>query len=244
MKIISEPKSKSQSEQPATCPICSATIRQSRNLRRHLELRHFKKRTPKKIKKEMANGKLICSLAFDVVITTRHWFIDCFCLAEQLGNTSTEILSDNGNGNNTITVTMEPGSDQQTITVNGQQTGQQHVLTTNSDGSLSISGLPGHIIGSLGNVSWWKKSWRTIRKLKFLVILGNNYPNWRWTTNWIWTIDNNARAVAKDIKRWGLSRWHDRLSHRRASWPVAFKLSQKGIKMNKMQQIWLSLNKI
>lgn len=47
---------------------------------------------------------------------------------------------------------MEPGSDQQTITVNGQQTGQQHVLTTNPDGSLSISGLPGHIIGSLGNV--------------------------------------------------------------------------------------------
>lgn len=72
-------------------------------------------------------------------------------LAEQLGNTSTEMLTDNGN--NTITVTMEPGSDQQTITVNGQQTGQQHVLTTNSDGSLSISGLPGHIIGSLGNVS-------------------------------------------------------------------------------------------
>lgn len=48
-----EPKSKSQSEQPATCPICSATIRQSRNLRRHLELRHFKKRTPKKLKKGM-----------------------------------------------------------------------------------------------------------------------------------------------------------------------------------------------
>ena len=48
---------------------------------------------------------------------------------------------------------MEPGSDQQTITVNGQQAGQQHVLTTNSDGSLSISGLQGHIIGSLGNVS-------------------------------------------------------------------------------------------
>lgn len=45
---LTEPKAKSQSEQPATCPICSAVIRQSRNLRRHLELRHFKKRTPKK----------------------------------------------------------------------------------------------------------------------------------------------------------------------------------------------------
>jgi hypothetical protein len=79
---------------------------------------------------------------------------DILITAGDLANTSSEILSDNGNGNNTITVTMEPGSDQQTITVNGQQTGQQHVLTTNSDGSLSISGLPGHIIGSLGNVSW------------------------------------------------------------------------------------------
>lgn len=77
----------------------------------------------------------------------------CPFLLADLANQSSEILSDNGNGNNTITVTMEPGSDQQTITVNGQQTGQQHVLTTNSDGSLSISGLPGHIIGSLGNVS-------------------------------------------------------------------------------------------
>lgn len=47
----SKPKAKSQSEQPATCPICSAVIRQSRNLRRHLELRHFKKQGPKKSKK-------------------------------------------------------------------------------------------------------------------------------------------------------------------------------------------------
>ncbi|CAO1429320.1 unnamed protein product [Diamesa hyperborea] len=119
-----EPKSKSQSEQPATCPICSATIRQSRNLRRHLELRHFKKRTPKKMKKEGSNS----------------------------ANTSQEqILSDSGN--NTITVTMEPGSDQQQITINGQPTGQQHVLTSNPDGSLSIAGLQGHIIGSLGNAT-------------------------------------------------------------------------------------------
>lgn len=55
-----EPKSKSQSEQPATCPICSATIRQSRNLRRHLELRHFKKRTPKKMKKGEINCLTYC----------------------------------------------------------------------------------------------------------------------------------------------------------------------------------------
>lgn len=46
-----KPKAKSQSEQPATCPICSAVIRQSRNLRRHLELRHFKKPGPKKSRK-------------------------------------------------------------------------------------------------------------------------------------------------------------------------------------------------
>lgn len=126
---LTGPKSKSQSEQPATCPICSATIRQSRNLRRHLELRHFKKKTPKKLRqKELANA------------------------SGDMANTSAEII-DGNNDNNTITVTMEPGSDQQTITVNGQPTGQQHVLTTNSDGSLSISGLPGHIIGSLGNAT-------------------------------------------------------------------------------------------
>ncbi|XP_031780157.1 broad-complex core protein isoforms 1/2/3/4/5 isoform X1 [Nasonia vitripennis] len=34
-------KSRTLSDQPATCPLCGATIRQSRNLRRHLELLHF-----------------------------------------------------------------------------------------------------------------------------------------------------------------------------------------------------------
>lgn len=46
--FFTEIKNKSQSEQPATCPICQAVIRQSRNLRRHLELRHFKKPGMKK----------------------------------------------------------------------------------------------------------------------------------------------------------------------------------------------------
>ncbi|XP_055384047.1 transcription factor GAGA isoform X2 [Condylostylus longicornis] len=46
-----EPRSRSQSEQPATCPICYAVIRQSRNLRRHLELRHFAKPGVKKERK-------------------------------------------------------------------------------------------------------------------------------------------------------------------------------------------------
>jgi hypothetical protein len=114
-----------------------------------LELRHFKKRTPKKLKKEMANGKSSIS---KLKASESSNLSSSFDKAEQLGNTSSEII-DGASGNNTITVTMEPGSDQQTITVNGQQTGQQHVLTTNSDGSISISGMPGHIIGSLGNVS-------------------------------------------------------------------------------------------
>lgn len=34
-------KSRTLSDQPATCPLCGAVIRQSRNLRRHLELLHF-----------------------------------------------------------------------------------------------------------------------------------------------------------------------------------------------------------
>lgn len=46
-----EIKSRSQSEQPASCPICGAVIKQSRNLRRHLELRHFSKPGIKKERK-------------------------------------------------------------------------------------------------------------------------------------------------------------------------------------------------
>lgn len=34
-------KSRTLSDQPTTCPLCGAIIRQSRNLRRHLELLHF-----------------------------------------------------------------------------------------------------------------------------------------------------------------------------------------------------------
>lgn len=105
----------------------------------------------------MANGEFVTNAESDSESNEICNSIQA-AAAEQLANTSSEILSDNGNGNNTITVTMEPGSDQQTITVNGQQSGQQHVLTTNSDGSLSISGLPGHIIGSLGNVSLSSKT--------------------------------------------------------------------------------------
>ncbi|XP_016934303.2 transcription activator GAGA isoform X4 [Drosophila suzukii] len=52
-----KPRSRSQSEQPATCPICYAVIRQSRNLRRHLELRHFAKPGVKKEKKTTSGKK-------------------------------------------------------------------------------------------------------------------------------------------------------------------------------------------
>lgn len=51
--LSKEPKSRSQSEQPASCPICGAVIRQSRNLRRHLELRHFSKPGIKKERKHL-----------------------------------------------------------------------------------------------------------------------------------------------------------------------------------------------
>ncbi|KAI8123350.1 Transcription factor GAGA [Lucilia cuprina] len=51
-----KPRSRSQSEQPATCPICYAVIRQSRNLRRHLELRHFAKPGVKKEKKSKSGA--------------------------------------------------------------------------------------------------------------------------------------------------------------------------------------------
>lgn len=57
--FLTEIKNKSQSEQPATCPICQAVIRQSRNLRRHLELRHFKK--PGVKKERVKKNKGICN---------------------------------------------------------------------------------------------------------------------------------------------------------------------------------------
>lgn len=38
---------KGLSDQPAVCPLCNAVIRQSRNLRRHLELKHFGKKLKK-----------------------------------------------------------------------------------------------------------------------------------------------------------------------------------------------------
>lgn len=34
-------KARSMSDQPTSCPLCGAILRQSRNLRRHLELLHF-----------------------------------------------------------------------------------------------------------------------------------------------------------------------------------------------------------
>lgn len=34
-------KGRSMSDQPVSCPLCGAILRQSRNLRRHLELLHF-----------------------------------------------------------------------------------------------------------------------------------------------------------------------------------------------------------
>lgn len=51
-------KSRSQSEQPASCPICGAVIKQSRNLRRHLELRHFSKPGIKKERKSSTNTNI------------------------------------------------------------------------------------------------------------------------------------------------------------------------------------------
>lgn len=58
IKDPNKPKSRSQSEQPASCPICGAVIRQSRNLRRHLELRHFSKPNIKKERKSEFGNKV------------------------------------------------------------------------------------------------------------------------------------------------------------------------------------------
>jgi hypothetical protein len=72
-----------------------------------------------------------------------------------------------------------------------------------------------------------------IFKKYILIILkyfkGNNYSNWGRATDWIGSIDYNARAIAKNVDWRGLSRWNDCLSHRRAS---------LGSSSNELKEIW------
>ncbi|XP_037052505.1 transcription factor GAGA [Bradysia coprophila] len=150
--LSSKPKSRSQSEQPASCPICGAVIRQSRNLRRHLELRHFSKPGVKSNRKSSTNS------------------------ANTSSSSATTTQNTTGQGNvqtiRTLTVKKEPEdspstSTQQTIALTVTPTStmdsnngnaQHHIVTQheNTDGttSLSIAQVQGHqLIGNLNQAT-------------------------------------------------------------------------------------------
>uniref|UniRef100_A0A336L0V8 CSON002591 protein n=1 Tax=Culicoides sonorensis TaxID=179676 RepID=A0A336L0V8_CULSO len=112
-QLTAKQKAKSQSEQPATCPICSAIIRQSRNLRRHLELRHFKKQGPKKSKKSQ-QAQQQAQVKQEVM--------------DQTGDASTS-----GQGQTIVTVTGNQLADGTTVQP------QQVVMSENADGTTSLS---------------------------------------------------------------------------------------------------------
>lgn len=145
-------KSKSQSEQPATCPICQAVIRQSRNLRRHLELRHFKKPGMKKErvrknKQGNANGAQATAANGAVATTVEQ---QQQVQVQQAQQTAIDTAG-------TISVTVSQAQAQQLE--QAAANGQQHVVTQheNADGTTSLSiaqvqTLDGHQL-AIGNLN-------------------------------------------------------------------------------------------
>lgn len=145
-------KNKSQSEQPATCPICQAVIRQSRNLRRHLELRHFKKpgikkERVKKNKQGNINGQANTSGASGNGTGTEQQV-----QVQQQAQQQTTIETAG-----TISVTVSQAQAQQLE--QAAANGQQHVVTQheNADGTTSLSiaqvqTLDGHQL-AIGNLN-------------------------------------------------------------------------------------------
>lgn len=71
----------------------------------------------------------------------------------------------------------------------------------------------------------WLLVWLSLTNALF--ILGNYRSNWRRSADRVRPIDHNAWTVTERINRWGLSRWNNRLPHRRASWSNAIELSHK-----------------
>ncbi|XP_021708534.1 transcription factor GAGA isoform X1 [Aedes aegypti] len=147
-------KNKSQSEQPATCPICQAVIRQSRNLRRHLELRHFKKpgmkkERVKKSKQGNANGQANTSgTSGNGTTSADQQQVQVQQQAQQ--QTTIETAG-------TISVTVSQAQAQQLE--QAAANGQQHVVTQheNADGTTSLSiaqvqTLDGHQL-AIGNLN-------------------------------------------------------------------------------------------
>uniref|UniRef100_T1E206 Putative transcription factor gaga n=1 Tax=Psorophora albipes TaxID=869069 RepID=T1E206_9DIPT len=150
-------KNKSQSEQPATCPICQAVIRQSRNLRRHLELRHFKKpgmkkERVKKSKQGNANGQANTSGTAGNGTGATTVEQQQQAQAQQQAQQQTTIDT-----SGTISVTVSQAQAQQLE--QAAANGQQHVVTQheNADGTTSLSiaqvqTLDGHQL-AIGNLN-------------------------------------------------------------------------------------------
>lgn len=166
-------KSKSQSEQPATCPICQAVIRQSRNLRRHLELRHFKKPGAKKerVRKSkkgqagnsgQANGNNGTNAGNGTVMTSeqaqqQQAQQQAHQQAQQQQQQAQQQQQTTIDTTGTISVTVSQAQAQQIEAAAAN--GQQHVVTQheNADGTTSLSiaqvqTLDGHQL-AIGNLN-------------------------------------------------------------------------------------------
>ncbi|XP_058837868.1 transcription factor GAGA-like [Topomyia yanbarensis] len=143
-------KNKSQSEQPATCPICQAVIRQSRNLRRHLELRHFKKPGIKKERVKKNKGQANTSGANGSGVGNTSAEQQAHAQQQAQQQTTIETAG-------TISVTVSQAQAQQLE--QAAANGQQHVVTQheNADGTTSLSiaqvqTLDGHQL-AIGNLN-------------------------------------------------------------------------------------------
>uniref|UniRef100_A0A182UUR8 BTB domain-containing protein n=1 Tax=Anopheles merus TaxID=30066 RepID=A0A182UUR8_ANOME len=165
-------KSKSQSEQPATCPICQAVIRQSRNLRRHLELRHFKKpgvkkeRVRKSKKGQAANANQANGgngtnpgngtvVAGDQVGQQAQQVVQQQAQQQQVQQQGQQQTTIDSTGTISVTVSQAQAQQIEQAAANGQQ----HVVTQheNADGTTSLSiaqvqTLDGHQL-AIGNLN-------------------------------------------------------------------------------------------
>jgi len=165
-----KPKSRSQSEQPASCPICGAVIRQSRNLRRHLELRHFSKPG---IKKERTN-----QVPNIQTVTVKKE-------PEDIPSTSQQEQQIQIQQPQTISVSVAQNQATHTLVeapsnANGGQA--QHIMTQheNSDGSTSlqiaqVQNIPATHQLTLSNLNQSNKNHIVLKKVIF--VKGNNNAN-------------------------------------------------------------------
>ncbi|XP_075162220.1 trithorax-like isoform X3 [Haematobia irritans] len=155
-----KPRSRSQSEQPATCPICYAVIRQSRNLRRHLELRHFAKPGVKKEKKTPGKKTAMAvppgssnASGTSTVTTTSVSTVPQVQSVQSLHTLQTVQVKkdpDANQGQTTMTVTTNNGQQQQQQQQQTQQQ-QQQVQQVQVQQTQQIQ--QHHIIDQSGNIS-------------------------------------------------------------------------------------------